>query len=160
MTVYRISNEAFKNDISGNGAAINGSRWNSSGIRLLYTSEHISLSILESLVHLQRNYIPASQYLLHIEMPTADNIPEISLKKIKQGWTKEIEYTQWIGDQFIKSNNAVVLKVPSAIVPQEHNYLFNPQHIEFERVKIIMTELLELDKRLLLIDADKQYGEE
>ncbi len=149
MTVYRISNEAFKNDISGNGAAINGSRWNSYGIRLLYTSEYISLSILESLVHLQRNYIPASQYLLHIEMPTTYSITEISFKKLKQGWIKESEYTQWIGDQFIKGNNAMVLKVPSAIVPQEHNYLFNPQHVEFEQVKIIMTEPLELDKRLL-----------
>lgn len=148
MIVYRISNEKFKKDISGNGAAIYGSRWNSRGVKLLYTSAYISLSILESLVHLKVNYIPASQYLLQIEIPEIQLV-EISLKKIKQNWHKEIAYTQWIGDQFIKNNEALVLKVPSAIVPQEHNFLINPLHATFKKVKIVNTELLELDKRLL-----------
>ena len=150
MIIYRISNEQFRNDISGNGAAINGSRWNSAGIRLLYASQFISLSILESLVHLRQNYIPASQYLLHIEIPDSNEIQEISFKKIKHNWRQEIQYTQWIGDQFIKNNESLMLKVPSAVVPQEHNFLINPLHKDFKKVKIISTELLNLDKRLLM----------
>lgn len=148
MIVYRISNEAFKNDISGNGAAINGSRWNSAGFRLLYTSEFISLSILESLVHLQRNYIPDSQYLLYIETPDVNETEEISYKKIRADWREEIEYTQWMGNEFIKNNQSLILKVPSAIVHQEHNFLINPLHAEIKKVKVIQTELLGLDKRL------------
>ena len=149
MIVYRIANEEYKDDISGNGAAINGSRWNSRGVRMLYTSEFISLCILESLVHLKQNYIPGSQYLLQIEFPLPDDSREISLKKIREHWNKEITYTQWIGDEFIKNNETLVLKVPSAIVPQEHNFLINTLHKDFKKVKIISTELLELDKRLL-----------
>lgn len=148
MIVYRITNETFKSDISGNGAAMYGSRWNSRGNRLLYTSQFISLSILESLVHLRKREIPSSQYLLQIELPDQNEIVEISYKKIKENWRKEIEYTQWLGDQFLLSNQNLILKVPSAIVPQENNFLLNPLHPNFKKVKITASELLELDKRL------------
>ena len=148
MIVYRITNEAYKNDISGNGAALYGSRWNSKGIHLLYTSQFISLSILESLVHLKKNQIPITQYLLHIEFPDEKKITEISFNKMKKNWHRESEYTQWIGDQFMQNKEGLVLKVPSAIVPQESNFLLNPLHAEFKKVKIISSELLQLDKRL------------
>ncbi len=148
MIVFRITNETYKNDISGNGAAMFGSRWNSKGTRLLYTSQSISLSILESLVHLKRSDIPPTQYLLHIELPDEKEIAEISYKKIKKDWHREIEYTQWMGDQFIRNKKNLFLKVPSAIVPQESNVLLNPAHNEFKKVKLVASELLELDKRL------------
>lgn len=149
MIVYRITNEVYKNDISGNGASVLGSRWNSKGLRLLYTSQYISLSILESLVHLKKQYIPPTQYLLHIELPDAKEISEISLKKLKKDWHQQFDYTQEIGDQFIQSNQTLCLKTPSAIVPLEYNFLINPLHPDFKKVKIISSELLELDKRLL-----------
>lgn len=148
MIVYRITNEKFKSDISGNGAALYGSRWNSKGNPLLYTSQFISLSILESLVHLKKQEIPPTQYLIGIELPEEKETVEISYKKIKNNWRKELEYTQWLGDQFLQNNQKLVLKVPSAIVPQECNFLLNPLHVEFKKVKIISSELLELDKRL------------
>lgn len=148
MIVYRITNEAYRNDISGTGAALFGSRWNSKGIHLLYTSHSISLSILESLVHLKQNQIPPFQYLLHIQLPDEKSIAEISFKKIKSGWQKDLGYTQWIGDQFIQNKQNLFLKVPSVIVPQESNVLLNPLHNEYKAVKIIASELLELDKRL------------
>ncbi len=148
MIVYRISNELYKEDISGNGAAINGSRWNSKNIRMLYTGQYISLSILESLVHLKEIEIPAKQYLLSIQIPD-DEFKGIRFSKLKVNWQRHINYTQWIGDQFITNNMELILKVPSAIVPQENNFLINPQHPDFKKVKIISTELLELDKRLL-----------
>ena len=149
MIVYRITNEQYKDDISGNGAALYGSRWNSKGLPLLYTSQHISLCILESLVHLHRNVIPPSQYLLQIDIKDEDNFSEISLEKIRDDWRTQLEYTQWLGDQFLQNHQRLFLKVPSAIVPREYNYLLNPLHTEFKKVKIAGSELLQLDKRLL-----------
>ena len=149
MIVFRIFNELYKEDISGNGAAINGSRWNSKGTRMVYTGEYISLVILESLVHLRTVDIPKKQYLLQIELPDSD-FSEVKQSKIKDNWQQHLNYTQWMGDQFILANQSLILKVPSAIVPQEHNFLINPLHAEFKKVKVIKTELLELDKRLLL----------
>lgn len=148
MIVYRISNESYKHDISGNGAALYGSRWNSRGHRVLYTSEFISLCILESLVHLNRDYIPDNQYLLHISIPELKNQEGIAYNRMKKDWRENLEYTRWIGDQFVKAHESFVLKVPSAIVEQEHNFLLDPLHPEFKKVKIIKAELLQLDKRL------------
>ena len=148
MIVYRISNERYKDDISGNGAAINGSRWNSKNIRMLYTGQYISLCILESLVHLRSIDIPQSQYLLTIQIPDVE-FQDISISKLKDKWQQHVNYTQWIGDQFISAGENLVLKVPSAIISQEHNFLINPLHPNFKKVKLIDSELLELDKRLL-----------
>jgi RES domain-containing protein len=150
MIVFRITNEKYKNDVSGNGAALYGSRWNSKGLPLLYTSQFISLSILESLVHLKRTEIPPTQYLLHIEVPDENDVAEISYKKIRANWHQEAEYTQWLGDQFLQNNQVLMLKVPSAIVLQESNFLLNPLHSSFKKVRIISSELLELDKRLMM----------
>ena len=149
MIVFRISNELFKDDISGNGAAMNGSRWNSKGVRMLYTGEFISLVILESLVHIRETTAPERQYLLQVEIPQTD-FSEISNAKIKENWQAHINYTQWMGDEFIKANETLFVKVPSVVVPQEHNFLVNPLHKDFKKVKIVASELLNLDKRLLL----------
>jgi len=151
MIVYRITNKEFKDNITGSGAALYGSRWNSTGVKLLYTSAYISLSILESLVHLKKTYIPATQFLLHIELPESDLFSTVLLKNLKQNWEQHFEYTQWIGDHFISENKSLILKVPSAVVPQENNFLINPLHTGFKKIKIISSELLELDKRLLQI---------
>lgn len=148
MIVYRIAKEIYKEDTSGNGAAINGSRWNSKNLRMLYTGEYISLTILESLVHLPEIALPQNLFLLNIEIPD-NEFQEIKVLKLMDKWQQHITYTQWIGDQFITENQSLVLKVPSAVVLQEHNFLINPLHKDFKKVKIISSELLQLDKRLL-----------
>lgn len=148
MILYRIANEPFKEDLSGEGASIYGGRWNSVGIKMIYTAKSISLTILEALVHLKLDFIPSSQYLLSIEAPEKE-ITEVSFNKIKVNWYKEPEYTQWKGDQFIESGQALMLQVPSVIIPQENNVLINPLHKDFKKIKLISTELLQLDKRLI-----------
>ena len=77
MIVYRITNEFYKNDISETDpcSVPDGTQ---KGFGLLYTSQFISLSILESLVHLKKQYIPPTQFLLHIEIPDRNEITEIS----------------------------------------------------------------------------------
>jgi len=116
----------------------------------LYTSQFISLCILESLVHLQRGQFPDAQYLLHIEIPDRISFQEISFRRIKDKWKIEPEYTQFLGDDFLKNGLSMILKVPSVVVPEEQNILLNPMHIDFEKVKIVSSQLLELDKRLMI----------
>lgn len=147
MILYRLSNGKYANDISGEGSRIYGGRWNPAGLATLYASEHISLCILEILVRATKTTSPDSYTLIFIEIPNK-GILSIQHNKLKQGWYHDLEYTQGIGEDFLKENGALCLKVPSAIVTQEHNYLLNPLHSEFKKVKIISTELLGLDKRL------------
>ncbi len=56
--------------------------------------------------------------------------------------------TQTIGDDFVYNKDAAVLKVPSSIVPQEFNYLINPNHPEAKRIKIKETYPMVFDRRI------------
>ena len=149
MIVYRFASEQYKEDISGNGAGLFGGRWNSKGRPVLYTSNHISLSVLELLVH-NKNYTSYKDpWLISISIPDTI-IPVIThAEKLSAGWDSRPEYTQWMGDMFLNENSSLILQVPSSIIPQENNFLLNPLHKEFKKIKIINTTLFELDKRLL-----------
>lgn len=149
MILYRLTTGKFAKDISGTGARINGGRWNPAGLAGLYTSQYISLAILEILVRATKNTSPDSYTLTSFEI--ADNsIYLVQLKKLKKEWKYDLKYTQGIGEDFLSENQSLCLQVPSAIVPQEHNFLLNPLHPDFKKVKIVGSELLELDKRLII----------
>ena len=148
MIIYRLTTGNFAHDISGEGAKIYGGRWNPVGSAVVYMSEFISLSILEILVRADKLSSPDSYTLLGIQIPES-SIVNIEVKKLKHGWQNHIEYSRSIGEEFLNANQTLVLKVPSAIVPQEHNFLINPLHKDFTKVKVVGSELLELDKRLL-----------
>jgi len=151
MIVYRISNTQFNNDISGTGAKINGSRWNSKGIPMLYTAEHISLSVLEMLVNTNFKDYDIALDLMYIQLPEKSALTEIKLNKLKPNWKEDFSFTRFIGDEFIKQNQSLLLKVPSVIINEEYNYLANPLHPDFKKIKIINTKSFWPDKRLFSI---------
>jgi RES domain-containing protein len=152
MIVYRLATASYKDDLSGTGAKLYGGRWNSVGIPILYSTENISLAVLEILVRADKHTIPDSYHLIKINIPTTIETVLISKEKLKKGWKNDIGYTQWMGDEFIKSNQGLLLKVPSAIVDEENNYLLNSNHKDFQRVKILKTSIFRFDKRLFLED--------
>lgn len=147
MIAYRLANPEYADDLSGQGASIYGGRWNPIGTKALYTSQYISLCILEMLVRTDKKINPPRYQLVTLEFPKR-NIATIQPSQIKPGWKQYIEYTQSIGEDFLKKNKSLTLQVPSAIVERENNYLINPLHKDFNRVKIISIEALGLDKRL------------
>jgi RES domain-containing protein len=147
MIVYRLASPKYANDISGEGASIYGGRWNPVGIKALYASQSISLCILEILARTQKKINPPGYQLITIELPEA-NMATIDLSRLKPGWKQHIEYTQWIGEEFLKDDKSLVMQVPSAIVEKENNFLINPLNKDFSHVKTISIEALDLDKRL------------
>jgi RES domain-containing protein len=149
MTIYRITNSMFKDDISGQGAKLYGGRWNIPGYPALYTSEHISLCVLEMLVNIS---FPESQFnfhLLQLNIPDSFEPAIIAKKKLKASWQDDMHYTRFMGTEFLKNERSLVLKMPSAVVSEENNYLLNPLHKEFKRVTITNSYPFKFDKRLL-----------
>jgi RES domain-containing protein len=53
MILYRFAHRKFAKDLSGTGARLKGGRWNPPGIPVIYTSENISLALLEILANAQ-----------------------------------------------------------------------------------------------------------
>jgi RES domain-containing protein len=152
MIVYRLSAGKFKNDLSGKGAELAGGRWNSKGVAMLYTSASVALCLCELAVHIPFGIVPKDYHLLTIEFP--DNSPPQPLPKegalLPKDWRSvpHSQSTQDIGDKFIAEGKLLVLKVPSAIVPADFNFLFNPKHKDFSKVKIKSAELFEFDSRI------------
>ncbi len=135
MILYRFANEKYCGDISGEGARLHGGRWNSPGFPVLYASNLISLSLLELFIHSVTYAELKSNKLVCIETPDR-SIQEINPATLKKDWHTDIDYSRFIGNEFIKSSSSLLLKVPSAIIPEEHNILVNPRHKDFLKVKV------------------------
>jgi RES domain-containing protein len=148
MIVYRITNSHYKDDISGSGAKLRGARWNMPGTSMLYTAENISLSALEILVHIGLDDIKNFYHLLAIFIPDDADIKEINADKLKPRWYEDEDYTAFMGTEFIKNSNNLILKVPSAIIDEEHNFLINPNHQDFKKIKIKKSKPFIFDERL------------
>ena len=151
MIVYRISNTAYSDNISGAGAKLTGARWNSVGIPVLYTAEYISLAVLEMLVNTNFKDYDTPLDLMYIKLPDQYKATTIESGSLKSSWKDDFEYTRYIGDEFFKQNQSLFLKVPSAIIDEEHNYLANPLHQDFKKIKIFKTKSFWPDKRLFKI---------
>jgi RES domain-containing protein len=150
MIVYRLSKKTYIHDLSGRGAEINGGRWNSKGLPVIYTAASRALAVLEVAVHIPLGIIPSDYYMATIELEDENNITSIDITELPPNWNSNpiIKATQLIGDQFLRSANHLALQVPSATVTGDFNYLINPLHSAAKTVRIIETEPFELDVRL------------
>ncbi|MCH7396532.1 RES family NAD+ phosphorylase [Belliella sp. DSM 107340] len=153
MKVFRIERERYlSSTLKGLGAAKSeGFRWNSLYTSMVYTSESRALAMLEVSVHLNMTEeLPNDRYIVEIEIPENVKILDLRLKDLPKNWDSKppILETQYIGDDFINSNLAAVLKVPSSIIPQEFNYLINPIHPDIAKIKIVSKKQLKFDERL------------
>ncbi len=153
MIVYRIEREKYlKTTLSGTGASISkGFRWNSINTKLVYTAESRALAMLEVSVHLDLSEdLPTDRYFVEIEIPDKIIIQEVKIEDLPEDWNSKPPTltTQTIGDDFVTQNESAVLKVPSSIVPQEYNYLINPNHPDAKKLKVIKKISLNFDSRL------------
>lgn len=150
MIVYRLCKKSYAHDLSGRGAEISGGRWNSKGIAALYTSNSRSLSVMEIIVHVPAGIIPKDYCMVTIEVPDNAIIKILEPKDLPDNWSRSpiSALTQRIGNTFLSGQKALMLKVPSAIVKDEWNYILNPVHKDFSKVKITGVEPFAFDVRL------------
>lgn len=147
MILYRFSPKQFSSNISGEGARMHGGRWNSKGIAALYTSLNISLALLELLIHSTSHEEISNNQLTVIET-TENNFDEIHISRLKHNWETDDDYCKFIGDEFLKAKNTLLLKVPSAIISEEANIIINPTHKNFNKIKIAAIKPFHFDIRL------------
>ena len=148
MTLYRFTSEKYKDDLSGQGARLYGGRWNSKGQPGLYTSASISLSLLEVLAHAVQYEDLKKSFLMALSLPDDSSIYSIPLTKLDNRWQLDTGYTRFIGDAFLRDNKYLLLQVPSAVVKTEFNYLINPLHKDFKKIKLVSSKKFEFDSRL------------
>jgi RES domain-containing protein len=151
ITVWRLCKTTrVPNAFTGLGAAENPGRWNSLGTRLVYCAESRALAALEIIAHVEDkpSLAKAKFSAVPVELDQALIQPVPSLPKHWQS-IPPVAATQKIGDQFVKRAAHLALKVPSAVVHGEFNYLINPAHPAAGTLKIGPPEPFLFDPRTL-----------
>lgn len=150
MRVFRLLRKKYKIELSGKGAALSGNRWNSKGTEIIYCADSRALAMAEVAVHLSLAILPRDYVMVEIEIPAYASIASLGIEDLPQGWNNfpHLLDTQKIGDDFVSEKKSCVLKVPSAVVPGDFNYLINPQHLDFLAIKLVNQVDFPFDSRL------------
>lgn len=134
---------------NGEGARLNGGRWNSPGTAMVDTSQNGSLAQLELLVHIDKGMLLNSYSLIQADFEET-LVETLEVSSLPSNWD---EYPapialQKIGDDWCSQLRSVVLLVPSTITKTEANYLINPNHPKFGEITIGSASPIQLDPRL------------
>jgi RES domain-containing protein len=135
---------------SGEGPRRYGGRWNSPGTALVYVSEHQSTAALEVIAH----NMPLSAEFEYkaFRLEWADGLTEVlPERQLPSNWriSPPGSETMEVGDQWVREKRSAILAVPSAISPDDRNFLLNPKHPDFKRIRIAPPIDYEFDARLL-----------
>ena len=150
LSGWRIIKSRYVNSAwSGDGASQYPGRWNQAGIPAIYLAECISLAALELLVHLDSSAILQSYALAEARFDESliGNLSDVDLPK---NW-REVpvpESTRILGTTWLQARTSVVMRVPSAVIPMQFNYLLNPEHVDFKHIELLSPKPFDFDSRL------------
>lgn len=84
------------------------------------------------------------------EIPDSVSIAHVRATDLPKDWRSPSPPAALadIGSGWAEGKEAAVLAVPSAIIPQELNYLLNPRHPHFKRIQIGRPVPFAFDPRL------------
>lgn len=147
MLVYRITLSQYADSLQASGKP---ARWNGNQVNVVYTSSSQSLACLENVVHRSSLGLSGNFKSLTIYIPDSVKITEIKLGNLESSWQdfESLPYTQQIGNRWITENKTAVLKVPSAIISNEFNYLLNPNHPDFDKIELVANDAFIFDSRI------------
>ncbi|WP_420149730.1 RES family NAD+ phosphorylase [Spirosoma sp.] len=147
MLVYRITKAIYADRLVASGGA---ARWNERGQFVIYTAATRALACLENVVHRSGEGLQEIFRVMVIDIPDELRIDLLVTDTLPADWFDFRQYgtCQRIGGEWIRSGRSPVLKVPSAIISNEWNYLLNPAHPDFQRIGLIRTEPFVFDPRI------------
>jgi RES domain-containing protein len=149
LRIWRLSpRHTVESACNGEGAKKYGGRWNKKGTAAIYSSATLSLCVLEVLVHTDTDLLP-DHSVYSIDIP--DDLLIVDLQNaLPENWRTEPapESLQEIGNSWSLASTSAILRLPSAIVPSESNYILNPAHLDFARIIIRQDHRFSFDKGL------------
>jgi RES domain-containing protein len=135
-------------DLSGIGGTKVSGRWHTKGRPIVYLADWPVTSLLEVLVHLELSIeeLPESFTLLRVELPDSASVID-GRELLKDDWSQDVLATRKVGDDWLQDERSLLYRVPTAIVPANCNYLFNPAHPEAGGAKLSVFDF-PVDRRL------------
>ena len=143
---HRSAADAF----SGEGGIRSSGRWNQAGTRIVYASGSLSLAALEKFIHIGDDGRDIKLVAYEAVVPAGVEIRVLKLKDMPPVW-KDVpapRSTMDIGTKWISSSSTAVLKVPSVVIEAECNFLLNPLHPDFKKIRISAPSPFRFDNRM------------
>jgi len=148
--LYRILRRAYsKTPLDGEGAYRFGGRWSSPGTRVAYMAEHLSLAMLEYFVHIDPSDEPKDLVLVTADISSGVSRISLRTKQLPKNWrqTPPPPDLAAIGDDFVRRSKSAILTIPSALASTELNWIINPLHPDFSKIRVHPAEPFEYDPR-------------
>jgi RES domain-containing protein len=143
MQLWRISSYA---DLSGIGGTVSAGRWNILGTPMVYCADHPATALLEILVHIDAEDLPATYQLLEIEVPST---AAITVPDLPDDWKDDPAMTRQLGTSFVSAGVYAVMEVPCIVVPFTKNYLLNPELLQRDGINVASVTSHPIDTRLI-----------
>jgi RES domain-containing protein len=117
---------------------------------MVYTSGTLSLAALEVLVYMEIAEMGNTLVAIRAEVPAAITIDQLNIGQLPTNWRNipAPAALAELGDRWFQSRQTFILGVPSAVIPNEYNYLINSSHPDFTHIKLGIPESFNLDPRL------------
>ncbi|MEX2536988.1 MAG: RES family NAD+ phosphorylase [Trueperaceae bacterium] len=146
LTKSKHADTAF----SGEGARLYGGRWSPPGISVVYLADSLPLAVLETLVHLERPQVLDSYVYFEVSFES-DLVLALDAADLPEDWRSNPEPVSAavVGAAWARDQASLLLQVPSAVIPQNHNYLLNPAHPDREKLTLKGPMLFDFDSRLV-----------
>jgi len=145
LLLYRICLAEYADNLVASGKS---GRWNRDGEQMIYTAGSMALACLENLVHRSGASLQAEFSVITLFVPPGISIGTLSDKKLGDDWENKPAITRQTGSAWLRKGETAILKVPSAIIQAEFNFLLNPFHTNFGEIKIIFKQAFNFDYRL------------
>lgn len=150
MIAWRISSPD-RATLDGEETRKTGGRWHCPGRPLVYAASTCALATLEFLAHLDG--APGPLVAMRIDVPDGLRIDEQAVDELPDDWrTPEHPACRASGQRWLDrspEHRAAILRVPSAVVPLECNYVIDPAHPDFARVQMQEAVDYTLDARVV-----------
>jgi RES domain-containing protein len=147
-SAFRIVRPRFAaTAMDGEGARLYGGRWNPPGVPVVYLAASRALAALEMLVHLDGPARRAEFAVIEVEFDAGSVAPA---PRLPRGWRRSpaMESARRFGADWAASASSLLLELPSAVVPEESIFLFNPRHPEAGSIRTGAPRAFSFDPRL------------
>jgi RES domain-containing protein len=123
---------------------------------VVYVSESLSLATLEVLAHAESVSMLNQYVALKVTFPS-DSLTVLTSDELPDVWQSNPapDSTRHLGNSWFNLQETLALKVPSTLIPNEHNFLLNPAHPGFGRIDVAAPIPFPFDSRILKVVADQ-----
>jgi RES domain-containing protein len=143
MQLWRLYRAAHGPGLDGIGGLHASGRWHPLGWRVVYFGASAAIVVLEKLAHINPDVLPRDLVLGRFEA-------DVSLEELAQLFdTHDVAKTRSYGAAFLESQRSCVLRVPSIVLPEEFNLVFNPEHPDAGKIRSVSRRRFSFDERLL-----------